>query len=86
MASFERHLSYCRLLFNTFTCHLKRWRSKPGALDEHVEVDPFEHELGDMVHLRVFQEAHRTYDRQRICSCVRLSGVVEVDDIGFPEA
>ncbi|SHO46272.1 hypothetical protein SAMN02745220_01400 [Desulfopila aestuarii DSM 18488] len=85
-ASFERRFSYSRLLLNAFSCHFKGWRSKPGALDEHVEVNPFEHELGDVVHLRVFQEAHRTDDRQRICSGVWLSGVVEVDDVGFPEA
>ena len=73
-------------LLNTLSFHGESRRSEPSPFQEHIEVYPFEHELGDVVHLRVSQQAKRSYERQRICSGVWLSAVVEVDDIGFPEA
>lgn len=75
-----------RGLLNAFASHIKSWRSKPGTLEQHVEVDPFEHQLGNVVHLCVLQQTERTYRRQRVVSGEWLSVVVEIDDVGFPEA
>ncbi|WP_217907629.1 MULTISPECIES: hypothetical protein [Desulfosediminicola] len=75
-----------RGLLNAFASHVKSWRSEPGALEQHVEVNPFEHQLGNVVHLSVFQKTEWTYRWQRIVSGEWLSVVVEIDDVGFPEA
>ncbi len=39
-----------------------------------------------MVHFRILQEAQGTYGGERIISDYRFDVVVEVNDVGFPEA
>lgn len=61
-------------------------RSKPDALEQKVEVNPFEHELCHMVHLGIFEQAHRSHSGERIFTDQRFLIVVKIDDVGFPEA
>ena len=62
------------------------WWAEPGSCQQQVEVGPFEHQLGHMVDLGVFQQAERTDGGEGILAGKRFSVVVEVDDVGFPEA
>ena len=39
-----------------------------------------------MVHFRILQEAHRSYTGERVLSDHRFDIVVEVYNVGFPEA
>ena len=70
----------------TFSFHLQIWRSKPGAGQQEVPVYPLEHQFGYMVHLRVFQQTHGANGREGIFADNRFGGVVEIDNVGFPEA
>ncbi len=65
--------------------HHGRW-AKPGSCQQEIEVGPFEHQFSHMVHLGVLQQAERTNGGERIFTGERFSVVVEVDDVGFPEA
>lgn len=65
--------------------HKVRW-SQPCSLEEQVKVGPLEHQFGHVVHLRIFEQIQRTNSRKGILSGQWFGVVVEVDDIGFPEA
>ena len=39
-----------------------------------------------MVHFRILQETHRSYAGERVLSDDRLDIIVEVYNVGFPEA
>jgi hypothetical protein len=39
-----------------------------------------------MVHFSVFKKAERSDSGERILSGQRLSAVIEIDNVGFPEA
>ena len=70
----------------TFAGQLQRRRTKPRPCQQQVVVGPFEQELGEMVHFRILQEAHRSYAGERVLSDHRFDIVVEVYNVGFPEA
>ena len=74
------------LLFNILSCHHEIWGSKPGSLEQEVEVYPFKHELCHVVHFRILEQCHGTNCWEWIFPGVRLSVVIEIDDVGFPEA
>ncbi len=65
--------------------HKVRW-SQPCPFEEQVKVGPLEHQFGHVVHLRIFEQIQRTDSRKGILSGQWFGVVVEVDDIGFPEA
>jgi hypothetical protein len=80
----RRYLLFLLLAYLTF--HHKVRRSKPGTFEQQVEVGPFEHQFGHMVDFRVFEKTHRSYGGERIFPGQWFLVVVEVDDVGFPEA
>ncbi len=69
-----------------FTFHHQIRRTKPGALEEQVEVGPFEHQFGHVVEFSVLEQTQRSDGRKRIFSGQWFLVVVEVDYVGFPEA
>ena len=69
-----------------FPLHHQVRRTEPYPFEEKVEIGPFEHQLGHVVDLGVFQQAERSDGRKGILAGERFGVVVEVDDIGFPEA
>ncbi len=66
--------------------HHKIRRAQPGSLEKQVEVCPFEHQLGHVVHLCVLEQIQRADCRKWILSGQWFGVVVKIDDIGFPEA
>ena len=73
-------------LFFNFTFHHKVWRPEPGALEKQVKIGPLEHQFGHMVHLCILEQIQRTNSRKGVLSGQWFGVVVEVDDVGFPEA
>lgn len=65
--------------------HKVRW-SEPGALENQVKIGPLEHQFGHVVHLCILEQIQRTNSRKGVLSGQWFGVVVEVDDIGFPEA
>ncbi len=61
-------------------------RAQPGAFEKQVEIGPLEHQFGHVVHLGVLEQVQRTDCREGVLSGQWFCVVVEVDDIGFPEA
>ena len=70
----------------TFAGQLKRRRTKPRSCQKQVVVGPFKQQFGEMIHFRILQETHRSYAGERVLSDDRLDFVVEVYNVGFPEA
>ena len=62
-----------------------RW-TKPSPCQQQVIVGPFEQQLGKMVHLRILQEPHWANAGERVLSDNRFDLVVEINNVGFPEA
>ena len=69
-----------------FPFHHHVRRAKPDPFKQEVEVGPFEHQFGHVVEFGVFQQAERADGRKGVLAGERFGVVVEVDDIGFPEA
>ena len=65
--------------------HKVRW-SEPRSLEKQVKVGPLEHQFGHVVHLCILEQIQRTNSRKGVLSGQWFGVVVEVDDIGFPEA
>jgi hypothetical protein len=65
--------------------HKVRW-SEPRALEKQVKIGPLEHQFGHVVHLCILEQIQRTNSRKGVLSGQWFGVVVEVDDIGFPEA
>jgi hypothetical protein len=60
--------------------------SKPGTLQEQIEIRPFEHQLCHMVHLSIFQQTERSHRRKRVFTGEGFSIIIKIYYIGFPEA
>ena len=69
-----------------FPLHHHVRRAKPDPFEQEVEVGPFEHQFGHVVEFGVFQQAEWADGRKGVLAGKRFGVVVEVDDIGFPEA
>jgi hypothetical protein len=65
--------------------HKVRW-SEPCTFQEQVEIGPFEHQFGHVVELGIFQQAHWSDGREWIFPGQWFLVVVEINDVGFPEA
>jgi hypothetical protein len=68
------------------TLHHHIGRTKPHPFQEKIEIGPLEHQFGHMVHLCLLKQVERSDCRKRIFAGQGLGIVVEVNDIGFPEA
>lgn len=65
--------------------HKVRW-PEPRSLEKQVKVGPLEHQFGHVVHLCILEQIQRTNSRKGVLSGQWFGVVVEIDDIGFPEA
>jgi hypothetical protein len=63
----------------------RRW-AKPGPCQQQVIIGPFEQQFGKMVHLRILQQPHGANAGERVLSDYWFDVVVEVNNVGFPEA
>jgi hypothetical protein len=71
--------------FNLAFHHKVRW-SEPRSLEKQVKIGPLEHQFGHVVHLCILEQIQGTNSRKGVLSGQWFGVVVEVDDIGFPEA
>jgi hypothetical protein len=74
------------LFVEIFSFHDEVWWAEPNALEDQIEIRPFEHQLGDVVHLGIFEQTERTHGRKWIFADKWFGVVIEIDDVGFPEA
>jgi hypothetical protein len=65
---------------------LHRRRAQPGSCQQQVVIGPFEQQFGQMVHFRILQQTHWADAGERVLSDYRFEVVVEVNNVGFPEA
>ena len=71
---------------HSFSSELQCWWSEPCASEQQVVVRPFEKELGDMVNLCVLKKSHWSNRREGVLSDYWFYIVVEINNVGFPEA
>ncbi len=71
---------------HALSCELQGWRSKPCTCQQQIKVCPFEQELGYMIDFRVLQQTHGADGWERIVTDYWLDVIVEVNNVGFPEA
>jgi hypothetical protein len=71
---------------HTLAGQLHSRRAKPGPCQQQVIVGPFKQQLGKVIHLRILQEPHGADAGERVLSDYRFDVVVEINNVGFPEA
>gem|GEM_PF-681719 len=71
---------------HAFACKLERRRTEPCPCQKQVVIGPFENEFGEMVDFRVLQQPHGADAGEGVLTDNRFDIVIEIYNVGFPEA